>query len=296
MALAPTQPAMPREQLLRAAARQFVEGDVQHWWLPDTGQGVRTRISDDRALARPMRSAHYLDVTGDRRVLDEAIPFLEAALLSPASTRRFVQPAISAEHRRRSTSTAPARSTPASRSARTALPLMGGGDWNDGMNRVGVEGRGESVWLGWFLIATLASLRGRSRTRAATRAAPTRWREHAERPARGRWSTRPGTATGTGAAASTTARRSGSAASDECRIDSIAQSWAVLSGAGRPAACAARAMAAVDARADPPAGRPGAAVHAAFRSHGRTTPATSRAIRPACARTAASTPMPRCGR
>ena len=262
MALAPTKPAMLREQLLRAAARQFPEGDVQHWWLPNTGQGVRTRISDDRVwLAYAL--GDYLDVTGDLTVLDEAIPFIEAELLKPGEAESFGQPAISAE-------TVPlyehcARALDASLAVGAhGAPLIGGGDWNDGMNRVGIEGRGESVWLGWFLIATLPRFAVVADARGDARRA-TAWREHAERLRAaleneawdGDWYRRGWFDDGAPL---------GSAASEECRIDSIAQSWAVLSGAADPQR-ARRAMAAVDRELILPAGGSRAALHAAVRSH-----------------------------
>jgi cyclic beta-1,2-glucan synthetase len=226
MALLKAQPDIARAHILKAAARQFVQGDFQHWWLPSTGAGVRTRISDDTIWLANCVSL-YVKVTGENNILDEMIHFIEGQALVVGEHDAFFMPTTSDEiatlyeHCARALDHSLAAGT-------HGLPLMGTGDWNDGMNRVGEAGQGESIWLGWFLFSTLKNFIPIAEARRDIERLGV-WQERAEAVQialenhgwDGKWYRRGYYDNGT---------LLGSTQSDECQIDSIAQSWAVISG------------------------------------------------------------------
>jgi cellobiose phosphorylase len=239
MALVYSAPAEARAQILRSAARQFEEGDVQHWWHPPSGIGVRTRITDDLYFL-PLVVHHYVVTTGDNDLLSEVVPFIASPILTEGQEEDFNLPAVSEQ-----------QGTVYEHCIRAlkhgyqlgshGLPLMGTGDWNDGMNKVGVHGKGESVWNGWFFVTVLNAFADLAER--CDQADDAGWcRERAEQLRvaleanawDGAWYRRAYFDDGTPL---------GSAQNDECQIDAIPQAWAVISGA----ADSARAQSAMEA-------------------------------------------------
>ncbi|HSM06026.1 MAG TPA: glucoamylase family protein [Longimicrobiales bacterium] len=230
MAMVYVDPALTRRQILLHAAHQFVEGDVLHWWHPPTGRGIRSRFTDD-LLWLPYVTTFYVEATGDGQVLDARAGYLTARLLEPGEDEAYLVPTRAPadgdlyDHCCRALDRSLTR-------GRHGLPLMGSGDWNDGMNRVGAGGEGESVWLGFFLHAVLEGFLPFCETRG-DHARVMRYRAYMEGLAEalddggwdGAWYRRAFYDDGTPL---------GSASNVECRIDAIAQAWAVLSKVAPP--------------------------------------------------------------
>ncbi|UXM95176.1 protein ndvB [Bartonella sp. HY329] len=221
------EPNLASEQLINAASRQFKEGDVQHWWLPQSGSGVRTLISDD-VVWLGYGVSLYVKVTGNSDILDQKIAFIEGELLNEGQHDSYFTPERSGLSVSLYDHCALALDLAIKRTGENGLPLMLGGDWNDGMNLVGVEGKGESVWLGWFLCATLQQFIPLAKARG-DEAHVNAWNSHIEHLTKalhdnawdGEWYRRGFYDNGAPL---------GSHLSDECKIDTIAQSWSVLSG------------------------------------------------------------------
>ena len=228
MAFVYSDPDLARAHIIRAAGRQFTEGDVQHWWHPQSGRGVRTRFSDDLAWL-PYVLTHYIETTGDATILDEQAQYITMRELAPDEHEIYDLPQASNESGSIYDHCLRALKKACTKGAH-GLPLIGSGDWNDGFSRVGIEGKGESIWLAWFLITTLrgfaklSSSRGDTQSRDWMLARADEYKRAVEENAwDGAWYKRAYFDDGSPL---------GSRTSDECKIDSIAQSWSVISGAG----------------------------------------------------------------
>ncbi len=231
LALLPIDPSITKQQILLCASRQFLDGDVQHWWHPPLGRGVRTQCSDD-FLWLPYVTCRYVDTTDDLKILDEVVPYIEGRKLNVHEESYYDLP-LNSEHRESLYDHCKKAITHGFRFGSHGLPLIGSGDWNDGMNLVGIEGAGESVWLGFFLFDVLNRFAPIARKHgdetfaqeclAQARDLETNINSHAWD---GNWYVRAFFDNGSPV---------GSSKNQECRIDSLAQSWSVISGAGEKA-------------------------------------------------------------